>query len=230
MVTSLIIEFLFFSFLGWIIDSGYRTICTGQWINAGYFKGPFCPIYGVGALVLIFIFRNLANLPAVSLIIIASLSLIIVEYLGGLFTEKVLKMKLWDYSSSKFHLGGRIDALHSFYWFFLTIMFYFWVYPYVVLAEKRFPLPEFLELPSFLLFGVIFLWLIARKNPAQFLIIKRKVMNITVGEYGQVFSNIRKMYRTRSKSARLRLKTTIAGQLKNTGAQLKEAYLARKRQ
>lgn len=222
----LIVEFLIFSFLGWVIDSGYRSFTERQWINAGYFKGPFCPIYGLGALILVFIFKNLAGLPAALLIIIASLSLVLVEYIGGVFTEKVLKLKLWDYSSSKFHLGGRIDILHSFYWFLLAVFFYFLAYPYVILAEKTFSyfIPEFSELPSFLLFVTVFLWLIIRKNPAQFLIIKGKFVNLTVGQYSEVFSNIMKLYRAHSESARLRLKAAIARQLENTGAKLKRAY------
>lgn len=222
----LIVEFLIFSFLGWVIDSGYRSFTERRLINAGYFKGPFCPIYGLGALILVFIFKNLAGLPVALLIAIASLSLILVEYFGGLFTEKVLKLKLWDYFSSKFHLGGRIDTLHSFYWFLLAVFFYFLAYPYVILAEKTLSLfiPEFSELPALLLFSLVFLWLIIRKSPAQFLIIKGKFVNLTVGQYSEVFSNLRRLYKTHSESARLRLKAAIARQLENTGAKLKRAY------
>ena len=117
MLTLYLLEFLAFSSLGWLIDSGYRSLTDKKWINAGFFKGPICPIYGFGALVLLFILKYLSFLHPFMLILCASLGLVLVEYLGGIFTEKVLKVKLWDYSFSKYQLGGHIDLLHSVYWF-----------------------------------------------------------------------------------------------------------------
>ena len=129
MITLSILEFLLFSVTGWIIDSVYRSLTEKRWINAGYFRGPVCPIYGFGALTILFVFKSLSFLPSLTLILVGTLSLILVEYAGGIFTEKVLRVRLWDYSTSHFHLGGHIDLLHSAYWALLTIMFFVFSYP-----------------------------------------------------------------------------------------------------
>ena len=48
MITIYLIEFLIFLFIGWVIDSAYRSVASSKLRNSGYFKGPFCPIYGFG--------------------------------------------------------------------------------------------------------------------------------------------------------------------------------------
>ena len=113
MFTIYVIEFLLFSFVGWIIDSGYRSFIDKKWINAGYFKGTMCPIYGFGGIILMFIFNYFSFLNPLILWMMAGLGLVIVEYAGGIFSENALKIKLWDYSNAKWHLGGHIDLLHS---------------------------------------------------------------------------------------------------------------------
>ena len=45
--------FIIYSVLGWIIESIYRSICERKVINTGFLKGPFCPIYGIGAVIMI---------------------------------------------------------------------------------------------------------------------------------------------------------------------------------
>lgn len=222
MITLYLLEFLFFSFLGWLLDSGYRSLTEKKWINAGYFKGPCCPIYGWGGLALLFVFKYLTFLPLFFLLVIGGISVVAVEYLGGLFAEKVLRLKLWDYSSSKYHLGGHIDLLHSFYWLLLSVFFYYGLLPPLSLAEKIIIVPEFVELPALVIFVGGSIWLTIRKNPAQFLEIKGKVINMTVERYSDLFSNIQKMYRTASFPDRNKLQKLIREQLRNTGAYLKK--------
>ena len=217
-----LLEFLVFSFLGWIIDSGYRSITEQRWINAGFFKGPICPIYGFGALVILFIFKYLSFIPPLLLILCASLGLVLVEYIGGIFTERVLKIKLWDYSSSQYHIGGHIDLLHSLYWVLLAILFSAFVYPYILIIEKIIIVPDYLELPSFFIFILVSLWITIRKIPMQFLEFKGKFMNITVEKYQKLFSTIHQFYKTTSSQKRNLLRKKIEQQLRNTGAYLKK--------
>lgn len=220
--TILILEFLFFSFIGWIIDSAYRTIDEKKWVNAGYFKGPVCPIYGFSGVILLYLFKTLSALPLVLQLFTASLALILVEYVGGIFSERILKIKLWDYSSSRYHLRGRIDLLHSFFWFILAVLFYFVFYPLASYVESKASTPELVELPLLLLFVVGGIWLTFRKAPVQFLDIHGKMTDITVQKYKELYSMIRKMYNTSSFSSRKKLRRLIQQQLKNTNATLKK--------
>lgn len=52
-----ILWFLLYSILGWIVESIYMSICNRKLTNRGFAKGPFCPIYGVGALTVYFVLR-----------------------------------------------------------------------------------------------------------------------------------------------------------------------------
>ena len=40
--------FVIFSFLGWLWESVYCTVCRRKWANRGFLYGPVCPIYGFG--------------------------------------------------------------------------------------------------------------------------------------------------------------------------------------
>ncbi|MDO8510759.1 MAG: putative ABC transporter permease [Nanoarchaeota archaeon] len=220
--TILILEFLIFSFIGGILDLLYNFATERKWSNTGYFKAPFCPIYGFGGLVLIFLFKILQPLSPVVQILIASLALVAVEYVGGIFTERVLKLKLWDYSASRFHLQGYIHPLHSFYWLVLAIFFYIALFPLTTFFELRMMVPEYLEVPVLALFVISALWLTIRKMPTQFFEIRGKMMNLTLEKYKELYTTLRKMYRSPSVSLRKKFKSSLQQQLKNTNATLKK--------
>ncbi|HLC71131.1 MAG TPA: putative ABC transporter permease [Candidatus Nanoarchaeia archaeon] len=221
MITIYLLEFLIFSFLGWLLDSGYRSITERKWINAGYFKGPLCPIYGFGGLALLLVFTYFSFLPLFVLFMVAGVSLVMVEYLGGVFAEHILHLKLWDYSSSHYHLGGHVDLLHSSYWFFLSVSCYYLLFPFMKLIENTISVPEFIELPLLVIFVMTGIGLTVRRNPLQFLEIKGRVIDMTVEKYGDLFTNIEHMYKAGSATARHRLQKMIEQQLRNTGAYLK---------
>ena len=50
--------FVIYSLLGWLLESTYRTILEKKIINTGFLKGPFCPIYGFGAIIIIIFFSS----------------------------------------------------------------------------------------------------------------------------------------------------------------------------
>ena len=39
--------FIIYSFLGWLVESIYMSICNRKLTNRGFAFSPFCPIYGV---------------------------------------------------------------------------------------------------------------------------------------------------------------------------------------
>ena len=50
--------FLIYSLMGWIVESIYMSLCNRKLTNRGFMSSPICPIYGVGALTLYFIFKT----------------------------------------------------------------------------------------------------------------------------------------------------------------------------
>ena len=47
--------FYTYSFLGWVFESCYVSIRKKRWVNRGFLKGPFLPIYGGGAVMMLFV-------------------------------------------------------------------------------------------------------------------------------------------------------------------------------
>ena len=56
MISSILYYFLIFfiySVLGWIMESAYVSITGKKIVNRGFLIGPYCPIYGIGSLIII---------------------------------------------------------------------------------------------------------------------------------------------------------------------------------
>ena len=45
--------FFIYSLLGWVWESCYVSAKRRQWVNRGFLHGPWLPIYGTGALVIL---------------------------------------------------------------------------------------------------------------------------------------------------------------------------------
>ena len=109
---EIIIYFITYSFLGWVMESIFRSISERKIINTGFLKGPFCPIYGVGAIIMLLFLKRFADNLAV-LFTISVVVLTIWEYLVGVLLEKLFHTKYWDYSKNKFNFQGRICLTNS---------------------------------------------------------------------------------------------------------------------
>lgn len=113
--------FIIYSVAGYIIETIYGMITKGVWESRqSFLYGPFCGIYGLGAVVMIVClhkFPKKYNVLFVGGFIVGS----IVEYAVSLFGELVLGVKWWDYSNMPLNLNGRICVYFSIFWGFLSI-------------------------------------------------------------------------------------------------------------
>ncbi len=221
----IILEFFFFAFLGWIIDSLYSSIEKKKLTNSGFFSGPICPIYGIGGVVLVFFLKSFPSLIPPLLIFAATSIIIAVEYAGGVFCEKVLQIKLWDYSASRFNVGGYIDLTHSFFWLLSVIIFYYFIFPSVLVIENDINFLNFSrywDLPIFIIFIFIFFWLTIRKVPARFLEVKAQVLDLSTSEYQHLSTDIRNFYRAKSDEVKKVLEEKIKKRLDKAGGTLKK--------
>ena len=55
--------FYLYSFIGWVCEELYCSIPAKRWVNRGFLKGPVCPIYGCGALMVLFLLQPLYPWP-----------------------------------------------------------------------------------------------------------------------------------------------------------------------
>ncbi|MDR2658475.1 MAG: putative ABC transporter permease [Spirochaetaceae bacterium] len=117
--------FLYFSvmsFVGWIIETIYRSYKEKKFVNAGFLSGPFLLIYGFGALIINVINIATQKFPLILSSAVTLLSPTFLEYFASWILEKIFKLKLWDYSKRRFNLNGRICLKFSIIWaLFATI-------------------------------------------------------------------------------------------------------------
>ncbi len=126
----ILIYFIIYSFLGWILESTVRTICERKIINTGFLIGPFCPIYGFGAIIMILFLNRFEN-NIILLFFISFIVLSIWEYVVGVLLEKLFKTKYWDYSKNRFNLKGRVCLTNSLAWGILGVLFIRYIHPFI---------------------------------------------------------------------------------------------------
>lgn len=130
--------FILYSFAGWLLESISKTIAQKKLVNSGFLKGPICPIYGFGALIMLLSLEFLKQKP-ILLFLAAFIVLSVWEYIVGVFLEKVFKTKYWDYSHVKFNFQGRICLKNSIYWGILGLIFICYIHPFVETYIEKIP-------------------------------------------------------------------------------------------
>lgn len=135
-VLELATYFIIYSFLGWILESIFRSFCEKKIINTGFLIGPICPIYGCGAIIMILFLKNFPN-SKILLFIMSIIFLSLWEYVVGVILEKLFKTKYWDYSDHKFNYKGRICLTNSIAWGFLGVFFIDFIHPFIVNLLKN---------------------------------------------------------------------------------------------
>ena len=112
--------FFFYSFFGWCFESTYVSLHEKRFVNRGFIRGPFLPLYGTGALMMLIVsmpFQDNLILTYVAGCVGAT----VLEYITGVLMETLFKVRYWDYSDKKFNINGYICLGSSIAWGFLTI-------------------------------------------------------------------------------------------------------------
>ena len=114
--------FFIYSFIGFVYEN-IIALVRGKKMGRGMLYGPYTPIYGLGALLILIISKfifNILSLNKILEIIIIVFSLIIIltflEWIGGILIEKIFHVVFWDYSNFKFHIGKYIALEVSLIW------------------------------------------------------------------------------------------------------------------
>lgn len=107
LIINLLWYFVIFSFLGWIINGLKGLLEEKRFSNKGFLTSPFCPSYGVGAVICFLLLRSFYNnlfiLFLGSTVVLSALVVII-----GYLTQKLLGFKPWDFSDMKLSIGDYI--------------------------------------------------------------------------------------------------------------------------
>lgn len=116
--------FMTYSVLGWILEVSCKLVEKKKFINRGFLIGPYCPIYGWGALMMTLLLKKYLN-DIFTLFIMNILICSILEYFTSYFLEVIFKARWWDYSNKIFNINGRIclETMIPFGLFGLLVMY-----------------------------------------------------------------------------------------------------------
>ena len=113
--------FIIYSVAGFAIETIFGLITKGVIESRkSFLYGPFCAIYGVGAVIMIPSLQRFKK-NNYTLFIGGMLIGSLVEYLISLIGEFIFHIKWWDYSGMPFNINGRICIAFSFFWGILAI-------------------------------------------------------------------------------------------------------------
>lgn len=109
-ITSIILMFFIFSFVGWFWEVLLQLLETGNFVNRGVMYGPWLPIYGSGGVIVLILLNKLRDKPLIeflSIIVVCG----IIEYFTSYFLEITHNgVRWWDYSGYFININGRICA------------------------------------------------------------------------------------------------------------------------
>lgn len=107
--------FFIYGFIGWCFESVYVSIKHKRWVNRGFMRGPLLPLYGSGAILLLFVtlpFRDSIFFMFLS----GAIGATALEYVTGVTMEALFKVRYWDYSNRRFNFQGRICLAATTLW------------------------------------------------------------------------------------------------------------------
>lgn len=116
----LVSAFLIYSVLGWLVESIYMSICNRKLTNRGFSKGPFCPIYGFGAVAGYVLLHPLAG-SYVTLYLVGAVLATIFEFIVGKIMIKLFGELWWDYNDKPCNYQGIICLESTVAWGFYAV-------------------------------------------------------------------------------------------------------------
>lgn len=125
----ILILFYLYSFLGWCFESSYVSICERHLVNRGFLRSPMLPLYGSGAISMIFAATPFKYNYLLTYIA-GAVGATALELITGWAMEKLFKVRYWDYSEKRFNYKGYICLSSTLFWGILTVAFINYIHPF----------------------------------------------------------------------------------------------------
>lgn len=134
--------FYFYCIFGWCFESAYVSLKSRHLVNRGFLKGPWLPLYGSGAILVLWLTLPFQETP-VLVYLVGALGATVLEFFTGEAMVRLFKVRYWDYSNQKIQYKGHICLSSSIAWGFLSLLmvyvvhkpvesFIFWMHEEVV--------------------------------------------------------------------------------------------------
>ena len=137
--------FFIYSILGFLLESTFNLIVIHHF-KSGILYGPWTPVYGIGAILTIIIsnkiFKKLKTTKLKETIIvflILSVTLTLIEWIGGILIEKIFSIAMWNYKKFNFNIGKYISLEMALIWGIISIILIYFIKPLIDKIEKKIP-------------------------------------------------------------------------------------------
>ena len=126
-----LIYFFIYAFIGWVVEVSYHAVTKGKFINRGFLAGPCCPIYGFGAIAVIYFLTDISEKNKLVLFLGSMFIASLIEFIAGFMLEKIFHERWWDYSDRKLNIGGYVCLEFSVIWGMFCFLLYEAVHPLI---------------------------------------------------------------------------------------------------
>lgn len=203
-IWRLIAYFIIYSVLGFVIETAFGAVTKGVIESRkSFLYGPFCAIYGLGAVVMILClqpFKKNNNTLFWGGFVAGS----VIEYLVSLIGELIFHVIWWDYSDMLLNINGRVCVYFSIFWGLLGIYLVSYINPKIdklinfikrKISDKALKIIEMIT-AVFLIVDC----LITAYALKAFYIRMVKLHNINIGNVEMIDKEYDKMYGNKKKS------------------------------
>ena len=158
--------FILYSNIGWLIEVIKIKFDDKKWVNRGFLIGPYLPIYGISAIVMVNYLTHYKG-DIVTVFILALFICSFAEYITSYVMEKLFNTRWWDYSDEKFNLEGRICLKNCFYFGLLGVLLVYVVNPIFVrilnnINDGNLKIIGIITLVYFIFDYILSFWLISK--------------------------------------------------------------------
>lgn len=124
---------------GFIYEELFYLIDLGYLVKRGTTFGPWIPIYGFGAVLIVLTANRLRKHP-VAAFVVSTLVCGTLEYITGYVLLKAVGVRLWDYNTEIWNwgnIGGFICARSVLFFGFSALFLLYLIYPFVLRLREK---------------------------------------------------------------------------------------------
>lgn len=130
-IWKILIYFIIYSIIGFFMETIYGAFTKGLLESRkSFLYGPFCIVYGIGAIILIFSLKKYKD-NNIKLFFYGMLLGSLIEYFSSYIGELLLHVKWWDYSNDFLNIHGRTCMYFAVMWGVLSIVLINYVNPFL---------------------------------------------------------------------------------------------------
>lgn len=132
--------FIWYSFLGFLLEVGYARWTGGRRDRKCLLLLPLCPVYGLGACAVLLLPPVVLERPLL-LAAAGGAAATGVEYGMALFYERVLRVSFWNYEGLPGSIQGRVCITFALAWSLLMLPLVYLVHPAAARLAAAIPDP-----------------------------------------------------------------------------------------